>query len=224
MPAGLQHHNALLKQSGEEEGLLRHMLKSGRMLSITEQRLRTILNGLKATVVKFAEKTITKKSLIWSLLLAVLPDVEQSEKLELFLKLSGAKHVSMVPDEITDHALKSMEPDEVRNQFEGLKQTIDRRLVDKRFRETIKRQTGEHKAKEHMTPDVIKKLRPPWNCTLVLDAGPRSSFEAYYPAGRPSKSTSMKYDSNDRSKLASLTFCVEYLWRNHLEKNRVSRL
>jgi len=219
----------LLKQKGEEERLLRHMLLSGRMMSITEQRLRIILLSIKAPVVKFAEKNVSKKSLVWSLIMAVLSDVEQSKKLDLLLCLTGAKQKpDMVPDEVTDCALKSMGDEEVKTQFEGLKNRIDRRLMDKKFQQSATRTVGDRKAREHFTPECIKELRPPWKCTLVLDA-PKSSFEAYYPAGRPSKSTSMKYDDEDaadteseRSKLAALTFCVEYLWRNHGEKGRVS--
>ena len=198
------------------------------MLSVTEQRLRIILLGIKASVIKIAEKTVTKKSLVWSLIMAVLPDVDQSKKLDLLLSITGAKQKpDMVPDEITDQALKSMGDEEVKNQFEGLKNRIDRRLIDKRFQESAKRTVGDRRAREHFTPECIKDLRPPWNCTLVLDA-PKSCFEAYYPAGRPTKSTSMTYDEaavgteSERSKLAALTFCVEYLWRNHNEKGRVS--
>ena len=229
LPSELRFHGALLKQKGTEERLLRHMLLSGRMLSVTEQRLRILLLQCKAPIIKFAEKTVTKKSLVWSLIMAVLPEVEQSQKLDLLLCITGAKQKpDMVPDEITDHALKSMGDEEGRNQFEGLKNRIDRRIIDKRFQQSATRAVGDRKAREHFTPECIKQLRPPWKCTLVLDA-PKSSFEAYYPNGRPSKSTSMKYDEatggseSERSRLAALSFCVEYLWRNHSEKGRVSQ-
>ena len=129
----------------------------------------------------------------------------------------------MVPDEIADYALKSLGTEEVKNQFQGLQNRIDKRLLEKKFKETVERKVGDRKNKEHFTPDVIKQLRPPWNCSLVLDIG-KASFEAYYPAGRPTKSTSMRYDDTDASKMSSLSFCVDYLWRNHLEKKRVTKL
>ncbi len=215
-----------MKQTAQEETLIRHMLKSGRIDSITEQRLRVMLIVLGAGVTKLAEKTVSKKSLLWSVILAVFPDMDQSRKLDMLLGLVGKKKLGtddMVPDEITNVALKSMNPEDVKNDFEGLQNRIDKRLVEQKFKDTVERNIGERKSKEHYTPDVIKQLRPPWNCTLVLDV-PRASFEAYYPAGRPNKSTSMKYDDTERSKLASLAFCVEYLWRNHLEKGRASKL
>eukprot|EP00435_Cladocopium_sp_Y103_P076087 s4_g76.t1 len=148
LPSELRFHGALLKQKGAEERLLRHMLLSERMLSITEQRLRILLLTIKASIIKFAEKTVTKKSLVWSLIMAVLPDVEQSQKLDLLLSIIGAKQKpDMVPDEITHQAFKTMGDEEVKNQFEGLKNRIDRRIIDKRFQQSATRAVGDRKAR-----------------------------------------------------------------------------
>ena len=198
------------------------MWKSGSLVGVTEQKLRLLLMIFKAKIVKLAEKNVSKKSLIWSLILAAFPDMDQGDQLEMLLRCTGKKHAELVPDEITEHALNAMPPDEVSNHFQGLKSRLDKRLADKKFKEDVSRRVGDRGSAQHFTPDCKKSLKPPWqNCALTLDVG-RESFEAYYPAGRPTKSVAMKFTGEDRSKLSALTYCLEYLWRDHRGKGRVS--
>lgn len=202
------------------------MLQHGPLVGVTEVRLRSIINHIKADIVKIGEKTVRKKSLVWSLIQKIFPDKNEDEKMEMLLKAVGPGPSDFVPDDIMDQALKSMPHDEVKSNFDGLRQRLDKKLIDQRFKEEVKRKVGERAEREHSTPDCIKRLRPNWkNCGICMDVGLKA-FEAYYPAGKPTKSVSMKWEGprghEDRNKMAALSYCVDFLWKNHAEKKRVA--
>ena len=136
---------------------------------------------------------------------------------------TGEEHV---PDAVADKALNSMGHEEVMSNFRGLRERLDSRLMESKLQEFSTRNATEHVAKAFSTPDVILALRPQQKgATIVMD-WPRSSFEGYYPAGTPTRSTSMVWNTVDpnRSQIAALSYIVEFLWRNHAEKGRVPGL
>lgn len=229
LPWDLRHHGVLLRKTGQYQPLVRHMLASKCVRGLTDERLRSIVHVLKVKVVKLGEKTVTKRSLLWSLILALFDDLNQEEKMEILLELSGQTvKPEFVPDDIVDGALKSLPHDEVKMDFEGLRERLDKKLVQERFKQEVKRNVDSRAEAEHWTPECIKQLRPKWKgAAIVLDNG-NKSFQAYYPGGQPTKSVGMSWErargSSDegRTKLAALTYCVEYLWRNHEAKGRTS--
>jgi hypothetical protein len=78
---------------------------------------------------------------------------------------------------------------------------------------------GDKASKLYETPDCIRNLRPkdaPALCKITWDQR-RVAFEAYYPGGKPTRSTSATYGPHLRSKLEALTSAVDYIWRNHGE-------
>ena len=203
------------------------MLQNGLLVGVTEVRLRSMANHIKADIVKMGEKSVGKRSLVWSLIQKVFPEKNEDEKMEILLKAVGqGRPKDFVPDEVMDQALKSMPYAEVKADFDGLRQRLDKQLLDQRFKEEVKRKVGERGERENSTPECIKRLRPNWkSCGICMDVGLKA-FEAYYPAGKPTKSVSMKWEGprgdEDRSKMAALSYCVDFLWKNHAEKNRVA--
>ena len=230
MPRELRGHGCLLEKTGSSESLLRYMLLNRSVAGVFEKDLRAILLHIGASIVKMGEKNIGRKSLLWSLIVAVLSDLSEDSKLEILTALTGHSAEELVPDAITDAALNSMSHEEVHGQFGPLRERLDRKFAQRQVHEELTRQVGEKAAVVHHTPQCIKDLKPPWRgCTLTMDFG-LQAFEAYYPQGNPTKSVSMKWalakDSSDttRSQLSALTYCVEYLWKNQAEKGRVPRL
>ena len=198
-------------------------------MGLTDDRLRAIASTIKAKLVKIGEKTIGRRSLIWSIILVIFHDLDEDAKMNLLLGIVGEKTNApkLVPDDVARQALQAMSTEEV-GDFSALKERLDKSLLEERYKTEVKRQVGERAAVEHATPDCIKALRPEWKgAVLCLDFG-RKAFEAYYPAGKPTKSVSMLYESSrsvdpanpSNGKLAALTYCVEYLWKNHSDKGR----
>lgn len=226
LPADLRHHSVLLEQTSRPESLLRHLINNASTVGLTEDRLRAIATAIKAPLVKMGEKTVGRRSLIWSIILVVFEDLDEDAKLKLLLAIVGeSKAKPLVPDDIARQALESMPTEEV-SEFSALKERLDKKLLEERYKEEVKRQVGDRAAVEHATPACIKALRPEWKgAVLCLDYG-KGAFEAYYPAGKPTKSVAMTYESSRsgepaaNSKLAALTYCVEYLWKNHFDKGR----
>ena len=225
----------LLKQSGPPESLLRHMLQSGLSDGLTDGLLQLIVRRIGAKHVKMGEKRMGKKSWLWSIILHVFPDLPTEEQTDMLLEMLGGKvRESFVPDEIADGALKAMPREDVVNDFAALREKLDKSIAEKRFKEEVTRKVGERGEREHATPECIKSLRPIWRqCVLCMDIG-KSSFEAYYPGGRPTKSVAMTWSpqrkastatdstaAESNSRLAALSYCLEFLWRNHEEKGRV---
>lgn len=205
------------------------MLCNGALVGITDERLKLLVARTKAKIVKIQEKSIGKRSLLWSLILHVFPEKSADEKMEMLVELMGkAKVKEVVPNEIIDQALNAMPHEEVKADFESLRNSVDKAMMSEKFKAEVTRKVGVRGEREHSTPEAIKNLRPQWKqCVLCMDVG-LSSFEAYYPAGRPTKSVSMKWkksgddqgQDNARSKLSALNYCLEFLWRNHEEKGR----
>ena len=205
------------------------MLCNGALVGITDERLKLLVARTKAKIVKIQEKSIGKRSLLWSLILHVFPEKSADEKMEMLVELMGkAKVKEVVPNEIIDQALNAMPHEEVKADFESLRNSVDKAMMSEKFKAEVTRKVGVRGEREHSTPEAIKNLRPQWKqCVLCMDVG-LSSFEAYYPAGRPTKSVSMKWkksgddqgQDNARSKLFALNYCLEFLWRNHEEKGR----
>lgn len=226
LPADLRHHSVLLEQTSRPESLLRHLIINACTVGLTEDRLRAIAGTIKAPLVKMGEKTVGRRSLIWSIILVVFDELDEDAKLKLLLGIVGeSKTKPLVPDDIARQALQAM-PSEEMGDFSALKERLDKKLLEERYKDEVKRQVGDRAAIEHATPACIKALRPEWKgAVLCLDYG-KGAFEAYYPAGKPTKSVAMTYESSRsgvepaNSKLAALTYCVEYLWKNHSDKGR----
>ena len=154
--------------------------------------------------------------------------------MKLLLGIVGeSKQSQVVPDDVARQALQSM-PTEEAIDFSALKERLEKKMLEEKFKTEVKRQVGDRAAMEHSTPDCIKALRPEWKgCGICLDYG-KKAFEAYYPAGKPTKSVAMTFDSvragdesanpSSSSKLAALTYCVEFLWNNHSAKGRATSL
>ena len=197
-------------------------------MGLTEDRLRAIAGTIKAKLVKIGEKAMGRRSLIWSIILVIFHDLDEDAKMDLLLGIVGEKQNAkeLVPDDVARQALQAMSTEEVMGEFSALKERLDKKLLEERYKEEAKRKVGDRAAIEHATPDCIKALRPEWKgAVLCLDFG-KGAFEAYYPAGKPTKSVAMTYDRGDsanpqsNSKLAALTYCVQYLWKNHSDKGR----
>jgi hypothetical protein len=90
--------------------------------------------------------------------------------------------------------------------------------------ESAKRQVVDDRKKaEHETPTCIKSLKPlhkgVW---LTWDFG-QSAFEAYYPAGRPTKSCGFGWlgpNCRASNTLHALELSLNFLWDNHRDKGR----
>ena len=210
-------------QTGQPQRLIPHMLAGASLEGITEHMLRCMLTSLGAPVVKRAqERSVSKRTLLWSLILAQLKDATVEEQTETFLSFFAEtkQEKELLPDEITHEALNALPFEEVRAEYNHLKDKLDRKQVDQRFKETLTREKGEHARKEFETPDAIKKLKPDGPKIVLCMDQRNKAWEAYYPGGQPSKSISLNWEAEGRTMLSALTFCTEYLWRNHNTKGR----
>ena len=207
--------------------MLRHMLGHGAMVGITEDRLRRMNHHIKSEIVKMSEKVVGKKSLVWSLIRKVFAEKTEDEKMEILIKCTGPqKFKDFVPDDVLDEALKSIPHLEVKSDFDGLRQRLDQKLLDNRFKQEVTRRVGERAERENSTPQCVKDLKPNWKgCGICMDFNLKS-FEGYYPAGKPTTSVAMKWEGSSRSdgKLAALSYVLDFLWSNHIAKGRVSWL
>ena len=227
MPPGVRVHGILLKQAGESQRLIPYMLAGASLEGITEHCLRCMLATLGAPVVKRKqEKSITKRTLLWSLILATCASMTVEEQTGIFLNFFGAEaeggEKDLLPDEIMQQALNALPFDEVRSDYAGLKDRLDRKEVEERFKETLTREKGERARMEYETPGVIKSLKPEGAKVVLCMDRKNRAWEAYYPGGTPTKSISVAWSSRGRTMLSSLTYCIEYLWRNHKDKGRES--
>ena len=197
------------------------------MTGITDERLRRMNQHIKSEIVKMSEKVVGKKSLVWSLIRKVFAEKNEDEKMEILIKCTGPpKTKDLVPDDVMDEAFKSIPHTEVKTDFDGLRQRLDKKLIDKKFKEEVTRRVGERAERENSTPECVKDLKPNWKgCVICMDFKLRT-FEGYYPAGTPTKSVSMKWEGSSRGdgKLAALSYVVECLWTNNIAKGRVSWL
>lgn len=215
---------------GEPKRLLRHSIDNKLLGTLTEEMLRRILFVLGKPIVKFGEKTVTKKSLLFSIVVAECPDLDpavQSQYVLDMLNITSTKSKKEhVPDELAEQCFKQMPHEEVQTNFKGIKDRLDERLMGEKFREFASRNVETRTQKTYETPQCLKSLAPEWKgASLVMDWG-KQAFEGYYPAGHPTKSTSMTWedDNPNRTMFSCLSFVVQYLWKNQEMKGRVPRL
>ena len=201
------------------------------MIGVTEDRLKSIIHLLKVKIIKMGEKTVPRKSLIWTIIMTVGGDMSQEEKSELLMSLITVKKSAddLVPADIAHQALQVMPSDEVKADFEALSDRLNKLMMEERYKEEVTRKTGTKQAVERFTPECLKTLKPAYKGVILHLDLPKKSFEAYYPAGKPTRSTSMSWEgprveAAGRSKLSALMYCVEFLWRNHELKERVPQL
>ena len=214
---------------GDCRRLLQHAIECKSLHLLTGEMLRRILLVIGKPIVKFGEKNVTKKSLVYSIVVAECPDLEvgvQSQLVLDMLNISTGISKQHLPDELADQCFKQMPFEEVQANFKDIKEKVDERLMGQKFREFTTRRVDERAQKQHETPEIIKALAPGHKgASIVMDWNKRA-FEGYYPAGHPTKSTSMSWEEGNpnRTMLACLSFVVQYLWHNHHMKGRVPRL
>ena len=220
----------MLRQIAPAERLIPYFLRGGFIEGVTETMLRSILLLLKAPIVKRdGEKNVSKRTVLWSLILAEFKDSSVEDQMKILLRFFGDDQLgtkpskAVVPDDLTARVLNFLPHEEVQGDFEEIKERLDRLAVDSKVKEVLQRESGERERKLYQTPDVIKALKPPGKTVLCMDIK-AGAFEAYYPAGKPTKSVSYSWQSAGRTKLGALTFCVQYLWKNHEEKGRAAGL
>ena len=217
----------MLKPTGPGKSLLRHALDTRKLHLLTESLLRRVLLVLQTPLIKFGDdRAGTKKSVMWTIILKLRPDLSVEQQTEILMDMIGVAKTQKkdhVPDELADRCLRALSHTEVQESFKGLRDRLDEKLMSKRLQEFTERHGSEHARKMFETPSCIRELRPNHKgCRIVMDWG-RSSFESYYPGGTPRPSTSMTWDDKNpnATKLAALTFAVDFAWRNHQAKGRV---
>ena len=227
LPLALRGLGLCMEQTGCAQRLVPHWLLRGSMLGITEEHLRSMMAVLQAPVVRRdGEKGISKRTLVWSLILKEFPDKTIEEQGDMWLRLVGepAKDLG-APAPLLKKCLESLPPDEQQYDFKPLREKLDRIEMEQRWSEFQTRQRSSQKTKEYETPDCLKKLSPVHSgARLVFDQN-ATAFEAYYPAGKPTRSVSMSWSgarTMDRNPLTCLMYCVDHLWNNHIEKKRVT--
>ena len=150
---------------------------------------------------------------------------------DMWLRLAGetsSKDKELVQDApLMKKCLANLPQDEQDYDFKHLLDKIDKIETEARWADFHSRQVDERKQKEFETPNCLKKLCPSHpNCRIVFDQN-QMAFEAYYPAGKPTRSVGMGWAgarTSKRTPLTCLMYCVDYMWDNHIAKNRVSRL
>ena len=221
----MRGHGLLLKQTGAPRRLIPHMLLSKSLEGITELVLRSILTIQGAQVQKKpGEKSVTKRTLLWSVICAEFANKTVEEQSRIFLSFyKETTKSSVVPDEIMSKALEHLPFDEVQSDFKGIKDRLEQLDVEQRFKEVLHREKGEKARVEYETPDAIKRLKPSQGVKTVLCMDRRNSaFEAYYPGGRPTRSVSCSWLVEGRDQYSALSFCVQYLWKNQHDKGRAA--
>ena len=218
----------LLKQTAAPMRLIPYMLAGGSLEGITEHYLRCMLTTQGAAIQKRkSEKSVTKRTLLWSVLLAEHGDKSPEEQATMFMKFFGqeaqGQEKPILPDALTQQALSTLPFDEVRTEYAGLKDRLDRLQLEERFKDVITREKGEHARKEFETPLAVKQLKPEGAKVVLCMDRKNNAFEAYFPGGKPTKSVSCSWNKEGRTMLSALTFCIEYLWRNQESKKKESR-
>ena len=214
-----------MKQTGPARRLIPHMLQGATLHGITELILRSILHVQQAKIQRRkGEKSVSKRTLVWSVIVAEFPDLDVEEQTTVFINLMGkdsqtlGKEAEVISDELTSHVLKQLPFEEVQCDFGGLKDRVERVMLDKRFEDLVTRQRGEQAKKEFATPPSIKALKPAAARTVLCMDRPNGAFEAYFPGGQPTKSVSCGWRAEGRSVQSALNFCLDYLWGNHERK------
>ena len=223
MPAGLRSHGLLLVQTGAPRRLIPHMLAGASLEGITEHSLRCMLTMLGAPVVKRKnEKSVTKFTLLWSLILAACKNMSADEQTNIFLNFCSpeAKEKQLLSDALAQEALNTLPFEEVRTDYAGMKERLERNQVAERYKQTLSREKGEHARKQFETPEAIKQLKPDGPKIVLCMDRTNKAWEAYYPGGTPTKSISVSWSAPGRTMLSALTFATEYLWKNHANKGR----
>ena len=90
------------------------------------------------------------------------------------------------------------------------------------MKERLQRVVGERAAKLLDTPDCIKALKPDHK-GVILCMDKDMSFDAYYPAGKPTRSQSYSYtgpNARASNQLQALSLALDFLWSNHKSKDR----
>ncbi|CAE7273848.1 unnamed protein product, partial [Symbiodinium necroappetens] len=170
LPIEVRGHGLLLKQTGAPRRLIPHMLLSKSLEGITELVLRSILTIQGAQVQKKpGEKSVTKRTLLWSVICAEFANKTVEEQSRIFLSFyKETTKSSVVPDEITSKALEHLPFDEVQSDFKGIKDRLEQLDVEQRFKEVLHREKGEKARVEYETPDAIKRLKPSQGVKTVL--------------------------------------------------------
>lgn len=197
------------------------------MAGITEDTLQSLRFVSGAPLLKPKDKAKLPKSklIVWSIIEKEFSDLEFEQKTSMWITLTGdAKTTLEAPAALMKEALNALPADEREYDFRQLNDRLSRIQMEERWREFATRQVGERKAVENTTPAVIKELCPAYRgASLVMDFN-NAAFEAYYPAGRPTKSVSMQWTGSRvgaRSPMSALSYCLDFLWGNHVEKGRV---
>ena len=109
-------------------------------MGLTEDRLRAIAGTIKAKLVKMGEKTIGRRSLIWSIILVIFHELDEDAKMNLLLSIVGEKQNApqLVPDDVARQALQAMSTEEV-GEFSSLKDRLDKQLLEERYKDEVKR-------------------------------------------------------------------------------------
>ena len=213
-----------MKRAGAAQRLIPFMLAGANLEGLTEHILRSILMAQGGTVMKRkGGKTVTKKTLVWSIICAQHKSMTVEAQTDIFLKFFGGEgetHGKVLSDDIASHALKHLPSDELHNEYAGLKDRLERQMLEKKLKEVVTRQKGEHAQKVNSTPDCLKALKPDASKVVLCLDRANTSFEAYYPGGLPTKSVAASWALPGRSMFSTLTYCLDYLWGNHEKKGR----
>ena len=229
LPRDLRCHGSLFEQTEPPETLIKHFVRNRSLVNMTDSVLNTIIMALQIPMHKIGEKNITKQSRLYSVIRHVFPDLDAAlhlQILEEFLSktLKGADLVlDQIPEQVARGAIKCLSPEEQEFDFKDLAQALDHRLLVSQV-ESAKRQVLDTRKKaEHETPTCIKDLKPSHKGVLLHWDFGIGAFEAYYPAGKPSRSQSFAWSGPDcraTSQLHALQLALNFLWDNHKEKKR----
>ena len=209
-----------------------HWLRRGTMNGMTEEHLRSIMAALDAKLIKRdSEKAVSKRTLVWSLILKEFPSATLEEQGDMWIRLVGetaSKDEDLAQDALLmKKCLSTLPQEEQEYDFKPLKERLGRMDMEKRWTEYQSRQVDERKQKEHETPSCLKDLCPRHTgVRLVFDQG-QMAFEAYYPAGKPQRSVAAAWAgarTAHRTPLTCLMYCVDFMWNNHIEKGRAAWL
>ena len=221
LPVALRQHGCLLRKMGDYQRLVRHWLRGESLLGITEETMKQIMACCKIELHLLGETTPTRRSYLWSLIVDTFPTIGIDSQTEILTRMLGPYKAKHVPDKLMLDALGTLPEDERKGTFKSISASLEHADMEARFTNFVSRKGGENAQKEWTTPHCLKQLIPPHNKARLVWDNKLGAFEAYYPAGKPTNSTSKTYESTfGFTKLECLQYCVDYLWTNQAAKNR----
>lgn len=158
-------------------------------------------------------------------------DISEDDRLAHLQRLlsTGRKKAPPCKTNVLHEVVQVLRGDEEEDKFKDLRDDVEEKW---RHAFIIERMGHSKEAASNITPNPIKKLRPPVASVLLVWQTSRYAFEAYYPLPgvepenkKPKKgktaqrrkthtSTSASYKTK-RTQLQALTHCVNFLWSRY---------